>query len=250
MFRLKTTSTPPEPFVIIGQERSGTTLLQTLMSSHPDMHCRGELFDTFQIDDQGQKITDDAAIFRRENDLRGFLDEKLSGADLRGKTPKRLGFKLLTHHNPGLILDVLAERPHWRVIHVRRANKLAQFASRQQVDKSGQWTTREEGYQAPRVAIDPKWAVGQCNALRLEDELLARYLSTLPNPLLTVDYTDLSKATTHGTILSFMGVNSDVVLRSDLKKQGQSTVLERFSNADEVKAHFTGLGLAHWLEGG
>ena len=243
-------STRLPPFIIVGQERSGTTLMQTLLSSHPDVHCRGELLDPWQIDDDGQKTKDKDAIFARETDIDGFLREKLSGRDLRRSIPKLLGFKLLTHHNPDAVLRVIPQNPEWRILHVRRQNKLAQFSSRQQVHKSGRWTSQDEGHEAPLIEVAPKWAAAQCNSLRLEDELLHIYLKKIPNPVHTVHYTELHQLEIHRSILTFLGVNPDVRLQSSLKKQGQAQILSRFGNSDEIAEHFIGLGLESWLYDG
>lgn len=236
------------PFVIIGQERSGTTLVQTLLSSHSDIHCRGELFDTWQIDDGGRKDKSNAAIFARDTDPATFLKEKLEGRDLHRPLPSVLGFKLLSHHNPNVMMKVIPDNPEWRIIHVRRANKLAQFASRQQVAKSGRWTSQGKKGPAPLIEVAPMWAVARCNALQLEDELLRHFLDTLPNPVHTVTYTTINQRETHRSILSFLGVDPDTALHSELKKQGHDRILSRFRNADEIELHFKGLKLEGWFE--
>jgi hypothetical protein len=128
------------PFVIVRQERSGTTFIQTLLSSYEDIHCRGELFDTWKIDDIGQKITDQATVFSRETDPDTFLQGMLAGKGMSRPHPKILGFKFLTHHAPDVLTRIIPANPHWRIIYVTRGNKLARFASKQQVAKTGQWT--------------------------------------------------------------------------------------------------------------
>ncbi len=121
--------------MIIGQARSGTTFVQTLMNAHPDILCRGELFDAWQIDHDGRKDTRLDAVRARDADPSGFLLRFLAGEGLRRK-PAHIGFKMLTQHHPRLLPDIIPAHPDMPIIHVSRDNKLAQFASNQQVKKN------------------------------------------------------------------------------------------------------------------
>ena len=247
MFRIRA-SVKATAFVIVGQERSGTTLAQTLVSSHPKILCRGELFDVWQIDDSGRKTTDPAALFARDADPEGFLRRKLAGEGLHPPVPPIIGFKLLTQHNPDILMRVIAANPDWKIIHVRRENKLAQFSSRQQVGKTGKWTSLTDAGHGPQINVAPKRALAQCNLLRLEDELLHSYLDRLANPLLTVRYETLYQSQTHHALAAFLGVDPKARLTSPLRKQGQNHILSRFENADDIRAQFEGSGLGHWLD--
>lgn len=236
------------PFVLIGQERSGSTFVQTLLSSHSQIHCRGELFDPWQIDDSGRKIKEKAEIFARDVEPAAFIRAKLAGTGLSRPVPEVIGFKLLTHHNSKVLLDAIPQHKDWKIIHVRRANKLAQFSSRQQVNKSGRWTSSSDVGEAPLVDVAPGWAIAQCHALELEDALLHSYLGQLENPLFTLNYTALLDPETQKSLVAFLGADTDLPLSSPLKKQGQNKILSRFKNADDIRDHFVGSGFGHWLE--
>ncbi|MCP4825898.1 MAG: sulfotransferase [Shimia sp.] len=250
------------PFVVIGQERSGTTLVQMLLNSHSALHCRGELFDPWQIDDDGNKIQDVSLLRARDANPGAFVSAAMQGADLsvpvksggatwiaklgRNKGP-RLGFKFLTQHHPMVLKEILPAHPDMPILHVTRANKLAQFASLQQVHETGRWTeTRASAPVAPKLTLSPLWAVTQCNRLENEDFLLNQFLDQLPNPVLRLPYASLRDASRHTEMTAFLNV-SDCTLTSPLKKQGQNRVLERFENADEIAAHFTAIGREAWL---
>ncbi|CUH52204.1 LPS sulfotransferase NodH [Shimia marina] len=249
-------------FVVLGQERSGTTLVQTLLNSHQDLLCRGELFDPWQIDDNGQKITDLSLVRARDALPKAFLTAAMDGADLAKPAPsrisrfaakltrgkrKRIGFKMLTHHHPLLFKEIIPASPDMAIIYVTRTNKLAQFASRQQVKETGRWTeARAQAPVAPKLKISPFWAAAECNRLENEDFLLSHYLEMLPNPVLQLEYASLSEGDLQAELVAFLDVSAQG-LSSPLKKQGQNRVLDRFQNADEIATHFAAIEREAWL---
>ena len=237
------------PFLIIGQPRSGTTYLQTLLNAHPEIHCRGELFDPWQIDDDGTKTRGLDAVIARDAAPLAFLDARLAGAD--GGLPggaSLIGAKLLFQHHPRLLAEFIPQRPEVRLIHVRRENKLAQFASHRQVEQSGCWTSTTPGPPAPQIAAGPFWAASECNRLQNEDFLLAQWLEGLDNPLLSVTYRGLFAPGFVARVQEFLGVERPCALRSPLVKQGQDRILDRFVEADAIARYFRETGRGHWLE--
>ncbi len=233
-------------FVIIGQARSGTTFVQTLLNSHPDVHCRGELFDAWQIDDDGKKDTRLPVIQARDSAPADFLERYLNGDGL-ASTPPVLGFKMLVQHHPALLSEILPNHPDISIIYVSRDNKLAQFASDLQVKKTGKWTSTDKAAIPPKVHTSPLWATAQSNLLQNEDFLLSKYLDTLPNPMLKVRYSDIRNPNFGERLLSFLKVRNRP-LKSRLQKQGQNTVLDRFENAQEIAQHFHAIGRGDWLK--
>ena len=236
-------------FLIIGQPRSGTTYLQTLLNSHPRVHCRGELFDPWQIDDDGHKTKDFEAVIARDAAPEAFLDAKLAGEGLDGAEGlHRIGAKLLFQHNPRIMSHYIPLRPELALIHVRRENKLAQFSSLQQVARTQQWTSTESRAPAPAIKAAPGWAAAECNRLENQDFLLSHWLETLPNPLLSLTYRALFAEDFESRVLDFLEVEPVGELRSPLVKQGGNRIIERFENADAITQYFRATGRADWLE--
>jgi len=235
-------------FLIIGQARSGTTYVQTLMNAHPDIHCRGEIFDPYQIDDNGTKIQDSGLRLARDQDPAGFFESMMEGDFLGFDAPLWMGAKILVHHNPVVFHHIIANHPAIRILYVTRENKLAQFASALQVRQTKRWTeTKDNAPAPPLIDAGPLWAASECNRLANEDAFLATWLSALPNPCLTLSYNDFLSPETGPAILSFLGLPPDTLLESPLKKQGQNMVLDRFQMRDEIAHHFDAVGLGHWL---
>lgn len=237
------------PFLIIGQPRSGTTYLQTLLNAHPEIHCRGELFDPWQIDDDGTKTRGLDAVIARDAAPLAFLDARLAGAD--GGVPdgaRLIGAKILFQHHPRLLAEFIPARPQVKLIHVRRENKLAQFASHRQVEQSGRWTATAPAPPAPQIAAGPFWAASECNRLENEDFLLAHWLGGLANPVLTVTYRGLFAPGFSDRVQEFLGVAQPRALHSPLIKQGQDRILDRFVEAEAIARYFRETGRGDWLE--
>lgn len=234
-------------FLIIAQARSGSTYLQSLLNAHPSIRCRGELFDLGQIDDDGDKIRDPARLAARDADPAGFLQRKLAGEGLGTEGLLSIGAKLLFHHNPRLFSEILPSAPDISLIHVSRSNKLAQFASARQVEKTGRWVASGGDGPPPRIAPAPKWALAECNRLANEDLFLGHWIAALPNPSLRVAYTDLFAPGIADRLTSFLGLPSVGPLAGALRKQGQNRILDRFENPGPMRATFEAAGLGAWL---
>ncbi|PRY24947.1 LPS sulfotransferase NodH [Aliiruegeria haliotis] len=235
-------------FVILGLPRSGTTYLQTLLNSDPRIQCRGESFDPWQIDDDGQKINDFDRLVARDANPAAFFDERLSLRKWGTKDAlEAVGIKVLFQHNPRLLSDILPSRPDLKLIFVHRANKLAQFASMRHTEITGEWTRTGAGQPAPKLKAHVHWLTSQCNELANKDFLLGHWLQTLPNQLLTVEYRDMFAPGFDRRVLEHLGLPPGAGLSSPLRKQGNNTVVERYENADEIADYLTRVGKANWL---
>lgn len=231
-------------FVILGLPRSGTTYLQTLLNAHPDIHCRGEMFDPSQIDDDGTKSHEAGALVARDRDPAAFLDRALAGEGLAAR-PAALGLKVLFQHNPALFTDIIPARTDLHLIYVARTNKLAQFASMRQVEKTGAWSARTDTPPV-RIKAGPSWALSECNRLNNQDYFLGSWLSGLPHPRLALAYRDLFAPDISARLCDFLG-RPRRALSSPLRKQGANRVIDRFDNAGAIDRYFTARGLGHWL---
>ncbi len=234
-------------FLIIGQPRSGTTYLQTLLNAHSLLHCRGELFDPWQIDDNGTKTASFDAVIARDRDPAGFMDRMLAGEGMNAGG-RMLGAKVLFQHHPALFADYIPARPTLKLIYVTRENKLAQFASGRQVAKTGQWTATQAAPVAPKIEAAPFWTASECNRLVNEDFLLRAWLETLENPVLMVSYAGLFAPDFQHRVQDFLGVTQQADLASPLVKQGQNRIIDRFENPEVLARYFNQTGRGSWLD--
>lgn len=126
-------------FLILGQSRSGTRLLRSLLGSHPDIHCDGELlrgdlqYTHYRWLHEFYRVWPDPLLQRWRN-----------------KTPAAVyGCNLMFYHLrfPGPTLRRLV-RSNWQVIHLLRDSLLDIALSYLVADRSGLWH-REAGSTAP-----------------------------------------------------------------------------------------------------
>ena len=119
----------PGHFVIYGQGRSGSSLLVSLLNTHPHVRCYGELFHANQW--QGWL----KHLFHRwvKRHPQIYLGYKMG----LGRRPVS-GFKLMVNQNEKLD-NLLAQlvTDNWRVIHLRRSNLWARSISAAMLQTTG-----------------------------------------------------------------------------------------------------------------
>ena len=112
----------PQPVFIVGMPRSGTTLVEQILASHPEVHGAGELIripnlaqDLFGAGDSGFPAA--AAALERE-DLEAAARDYLDYVGTRAGAAARATDKLPeNYHHLGLIAAML---PNARIVHVTR----------------------------------------------------------------------------------------------------------------------------------
>jgi len=124
--RLAPSRPPATRFVILSSARTGSNLLQTMLSSHEQIASYGELFNQ---DDPGRILwnnprpssAEDVAL--RDADPCGFLERRVFAVP---RSVRAVGFKLFYFHAPdgpwSAIWPYLRSMPGLRVIHIRRIN--------------------------------------------------------------------------------------------------------------------------------
>ncbi len=114
----------PVPIFVLGMPRSGTTLTEQIIASHPDVHGAGELHDLLRISERNITGSNVPIVF--PDNLRALNQETLStwgaeyiaGLKQRAPTAKRITDKMPTNFFAvGLIHLML---PHAKIIHVNR----------------------------------------------------------------------------------------------------------------------------------
>lgn len=156
----------PVRFIILADLRTGSTLLSASLDRHPAIRCYGELFHERDFDDNRPDGCDRTAL-----DAAALLDRAWGSGGRRA-----VGFRAMLDHPP-------ASRPQWRdlwerlaacpdlgVIHLRRRDRLAQYASLMIAASTGVFhpspqTPAIPPEHRPRVRIDPDrfrtWAAAQ-----------------------------------------------------------------------------------------
>lgn len=202
------------PFIIVGMPRTGSTLLLTGISQHPETQVYGELFHASRSERAGSHVInrDGKQIFFDEtkDDAIAFLDEHVFHAD---DTAFVVGFKVFAElvSCPGTEKFFLRLKEHYptlRVIHIFRKNYLDVLVSREVATKTREWVryanAKTTGSTSPKIAIDPVRAERFFKGIRSADNFFGGFFE--PSRYLRVDYDALSQnfASTMKDVYNFL----------------------------------------------
>jgi len=265
------------PFVILFQERSGSTHLRSLLDSHPDITCRAEDFD-FSYDNPPSRVAGDRAsgdwtpgpsMRRKVSGFQGRIDdpsrdevEAHLDEIFYGQPTTANGFKY-KHPNqtsgyPEINdrLTALGDRLH--VVYLDRENVLKRAVSRQvlvRLRNGGKGTELRNAnlvsardYEALRIDV-PEAIRYARNAQKFREELDAM-VSAFPR-VHRVEYDALlnqPESVTAG-LLEFLGVDAGVDLRTGVHKATPDTLREAIANFDELAASVSGSDMERHLAG-
>lgn len=221
-------------FIVIGQPRTGTTYLITLLNSHENVLCENELFNPRGIVRTRKAANDlsNEGLIRREADpllwAKEFFEQKRSG------TYQAIGFNLMLGHAvevfDGLVRDGV------KIIYLYRDNKLAQYLSWVKANSSKRWATTDSdaANAARREALEfrPRDYLLRMNDLATSDLMFRQYVvPSLGERVLVSEYVQLFRPETVDTLCEFLGIRK-MTLTSDLKKQGADRIVDRIANRD------------------
>jgi LPS sulfotransferase NodH len=174
--------TPISRFVILFTGRSGSSYLSSLLNSHPNVICEGEML--AQIIYAGEPPEKQLTWSRQ------FFEAERPPQILCVGYKTKLSDVVESERFQGLLkeLDV-------RVVHLVRRNLVKQVVSAMNAERlhqtTGQWNIRDEGERLGAFHADPaKFDVTLRNRVSGEKQL-ATSVSSLQLPTMRVDYEDL-----------------------------------------------------------
>jgi LPS sulfotransferase NodH len=234
---------PRRRFVLFGTGRVGSELLMSLLDSHPDIVCDGEI------------LTDERMLLPQR-----FIEWRaLYSAHQR---PQAFGFKVLTSQirkNPHLpspegMFTRMARRGDL-IIHMRRRNLLHVAVSFIEAEltawhhKSGHLAA---GPSRGPITVDPVTVLSALNALTESDRWNAEILAGLDH--MTIVYEDDLQDLAHqrrtvDSIVSRLGLTPHPV-SSDLVRVSPRRLQERLANFDEVASLIGNTEFAPYLSDG
>jgi hypothetical protein len=144
-------------FIIIGDARTGSSMLVQALNSSPNIVCFREVFNgrldfvDFSVDGYDNFSSRDIAS-RKEDPVR-FLSERVFRR--QPEQVRAVGFKFLYAHHwdfPGLLDELVADE-RIKVVHLRRRNALRMLVSLKLAQETGVW-------------VEPERKVTQANLLK------------------------------------------------------------------------------------
>ena len=222
---------PSARFAIVGNPRTGSSHLASLLDSHPDVACwDDEILDAGEAFDRS-----------RYDEPRQFLRERVFRVDADA-----VGFKLLW--------DAMTRFPDvWtlfkdldlRLLHLVRSNRLDSFLSLQLALVNRSFTSWNGFYKDTRIESDYFQLREWFEVTDMRDELIQHRASEEGIVCLKIEYSEL--CVTQDRILRFLGVPL-LPLASALKKQRKTKQRETLANYDELKQAFAGSPWADYFE--
>lgn len=220
-------------FVILCLGRTGSFYLVSLLNSHPDIRCFGELF---SHRGQGREL------FRNtpHTDALEYLRE-ITGSVEAPAVGLKLPVNSIQAHPQAL--DVLGD-PGLRVIRLSRLNLLALFVSRQLLAATRVPQSTRGEYGDTRVRLDPQPTVKAFE--RMEEH--ERWLDGLAgeHPTLRLTYEGIIEGEGLEDAERFLGVEPRE-LSSPMEKLRKRPLSETVENWDEVVAELQGTRFEHFL---
>lgn len=251
-------------FVIVGTQRSGTTLLRSSMDNHPQIQCLGEVFyinpelKDGAVEKRGKGLEDSFSSWRnrsyqnfmarswrhrlghwlfRNKLTSDYLDEIFGTCELEA-----CGFKLMANQFKRFpaVLDYI-KRHQVRVIHMHRANPMDIHLSRLSMIARGFAHASVDLNDNLKIEVPVSTLVDDLVAIDTESRYWELLLSEQV-PYLKVTYEEFvnNRKQSSFRILDFIGVDSSVSLESSLKKLNKRMPSELISNYDDVIAELSG----------
>jgi LPS sulfotransferase NodH len=243
------------PFIILGRGRSGSNFLASLLRSHPQVCCFGEVFhndrhDTIFWDTPGYRVRPQD-VDLRERDPIAFLDREVFGPV--PKSIRAVGFKLFYYHareeHWRILWSELQARKQCRILHLHRRNELRAILSEKLAERTQLWFIYEDkdAHTGLSVSISRReLELGVADTREYETRYRKMFAD---HPQLDVDYEDLA-ADTQGEaarILEFLGVAPRAVT-AVTRKQNRQPMAKAITNYAALKAECAGTNLAAYFD--
>ena len=205
-------------FVVIGQERTGSNLLITLLQSHPKIRAKGGRFMRLGGKSCREVLQD---IFPK-------------------KSNKTIGFKLFYSHPldsvDRSIWNILEEDPGFKIIHLQRRNLLRAHISKLIAVKTGVWISsgKKISSEEIKVHIDIEKMLADFEAANTHIKDVRNKFKS--HKVIEIRYEDLveKREETVKRILNFLEVK-EMHLKSHLTKINTSKIEDIVLNYKELK---------------
>ena len=225
---------PARPLFLIGNPRTGSTLLSTVLLQHPAVHMHGEVFHPEESERQATHALRNRAkswFDPESDDPLEFLDEWVFGMPQNnmGKPVSVVGVKVFADYvesdsTEKLFARLRSHYPHGAFIHVQRSNYLDVLISKEIAARSRRWVDwsheEETSVDVAPFSVDVESARSFFAAMLQTDEFFASHFAG-PG-YLAVEYEDLvaDLEGVSSSVFSFLGVGECPVQMVTRKQVG------------------------------
>ncbi|MEM0914774.1 MAG: sulfotransferase [Planctomycetota bacterium] len=246
-------------FVILTEQRSGSTMLVRMLRDHPAVCCFGELLRKtprwmLRNGYKGQLgILNHLDPKWRKDRYRFANAEAFRDAAYATKLGYPWhGFKLHLDQHDGYLARAIA-RPVERLILLRRENLLAQFSSELIAQVTGQGnanTSTAGGLKKARVPFRAKDFDRHVRKSDQRWDAVQRAIRAAGRDCVYLTYLDATAGDGISRVLDHLGLDPVGPLTSNTVKRNTGRIVDRFTDPDAVLAHLDEIGRPEWAEEG
>lgn len=245
-------------FVLLGNRRTGSTVVGNALADHPQVLFYGEIFHKViarRSAEAGRRTLGAGVKRSLPNGIPVCLDsdsgyEYLKGLFSQELAYRAIGFKIFYFQaREGSIAsawDLLAEQRDIAIIHLLRSNFLESLVSFYRARRSGIWHVDTPTSTAP-FSLTPT----QCLDFFEEHERWSSVTEPLLNahPVLEVEYDEIKDdfQSTMSRIFTFLDLSADVSPTVLLKKIAQKSLQEELLNYRELRQYFQATAYARYF---
>lgn len=242
-------STVAVPFLILFPERSGSTFLVSLLKSHPEINCYGEIF-PLEPQKDGQRGR--SSKYKTQDDVYQKLSFVYNQAQVKAS-----GFKFKYpsqfEHYPEVAEYLLTNKDTISIIFLRRKNFLKAAISKQNQVKvlaaKGVNNMQKDNFeQLEKLNLEIDKAIRYMRVRKANDEYYYQQISDFKK-VYHFFYEELveSYEKTIKDILLFLDVDATKSLSSDFKKITKDSLEDCLENYDEVVTKLSGTEWSQYL---
>jgi LPS sulfotransferase NodH len=236
-----------QQFIILGQERTGSSFLQSMLNSHRQIVTFGEIYQRFDAicwDYRGyRRDLPKSRLFAFQNDPIGFLETHVFS-----KFPRHIaavGFKLFythaRHPQQKTLWSYLRDHQDIKIIHIKRRNVLRTYLSLETAKKMHKWrdVTGTAVKEQTSIALDYEGCLAKFIDTKKQE--LKYDLFFDDHEKIEIFYEELAPGYQREMrhIQQFLGVEHQDVSPAT-HKQARLPLSDAILNYDELKARFRG----------
>lgn len=221
--------------VVLGKQRTGSSLVVTLLRSHPHIELKGEAFRLLE-----------------NKSCRTIWDENFGR-----KLPwvKYMGFKIFYHHpddsDDREVWDLIKQDHEIRIIHIKRNNLLRTYVSKLIAEKTGAWRSpseKRDGHIEKQVTVDTEHCINSLKkTIQWEDQYGKKMFPNHPYMEITYEELISNLQGTMNNIMAFLNVKQKKV-KSILKKQNPEPLKDLVTNYHELVTALEKTEFNHLIE--
>jgi LPS sulfotransferase NodH len=218
---------PFESFVVLGEMRTGSNLLETQLNKFPGLTCHPEVFNPLFI---GKPELDDylgVTFAQREEDPFTLLSAIRAGGGLTG-------FRLFSGHDPRIRQHVLADPTCAKIVLTR--NPLESYLSLRIAIQTDQWKLGDvREFRRTQVPFDPEDFDRYLHELQESQLEIQRALQTTGQTAFWIHYEDIQDVDILNGLARWLGITHEIRETAMLlKKQNPGAIEEKVTNPAEL----------------